>query len=124
MSNLGQAFSQLEKGDKQLIVSPGPPLIIEEAEILRLEIARDADDELVKVEALEDDELESERSHLDDVPLHLKRSRTGSLPQIRDQPMGTDGTRSVPGDGAHSRWRWKIFLGRFAHLWSVSFDVS
>ena len=105
----------------QLIVPPGPPLIkdvIEEAEVPRLENASDAADEPVEMQenlhpapvTLEDDELERKSSHWTDVPLHRKRSRKGSLPQIQGQPVGT-GTPSVPGDGAGGRRQWNTRLG-------------
>ena len=40
--------------------------------------------------ALEDDELEHKRRHVDDVPLQMKRCRTTSFSQIRDQPAAEE----------------------------------
>ena len=68
------------------MMSPRLPLIrdvIEEAEIPCLGIASDPDDDPVEMEeilhpahlALEDDEMERKRSHLDDVPLHKENSK-------------------------------------------------
>ena len=75
------------------MVSPGPPLIkmvIEEAEVPRLENASYADDESVGVKenlhlaflTLEDHALERKRGHSYVVSLHIRRSRKGLLPQI------------------------------------------
>ena len=57
------------------------------AMIPRLENASDAD---LAPLTVEDHELEIKRSHLDDVPLHSKRSRKELLPQIRDHPARTE----------------------------------
>ena len=37
-----------------------------------------------------EDELERKRSHWDDVPPHIKRTRKRTLPQLREQPAGAD----------------------------------
>ena len=123
---------QSVKNRKQLIVSPErPPIedVIEEAEIPRVGNASDADDTLVEMDEdlhpaplrLEGDELERQRSHLNDVPLHIKRIRKGLLSEIRDQTVEAERLPYLA-DGADDTQRRKIFLGIIAdsHMCATS----